>query len=42
MEKIKCKICQQNLLNGEDRVQNFLDGKDKVQNLSANSLGWKR
>ena len=32
MEKIKCKICQQNLLHG----------KDKVQNLSAKSFGWKR
>ena len=52
MEKIKCKICQQNLLNGKDKVQNLLDendklqnlldGKDKVQNLSAKSSGWKR
>ena len=52
MEKIKCKICQQNLLDGkdkvqnlldrEDKVQNFLDGKDKVQNLSTKSCGWKR
>ena len=52
MGKIKCKICQQNvldgkdkvqnLLDGEDKVQNFLDGKDKVQNLSAKSFGWKR
>ena len=32
MEKIECKICHQNLL----------DGKDKVQNLSAKSFGWKR
>ena len=52
MEKIKCKICQQNLLDGkdkvqnlldgEDKVQNFLDGKDKVRNLSATSFEWKR
>ena len=32
MEKIKCKICQQNLL----------DGKDKVRDFSAKSLRWKR
>ena len=52
MEKIKCKICQQNLLDGKDKVQNpldgrdkvqnFLDRKDKVKNLSAKSFGWKR
>ena len=52
MEKIKCKICQQNLLNGKDKVQNLLDGKDKpqnlldgkdkVQNFSAKSFGSKR
>ena len=52
MEKIKCKICQQNLLDGkdkvqnlldgEDKVQNFLDGKDKVQNLPAKSFEWER
>ena len=49
MAKIKCKICQQNLLDGKDNVQNlldgedkveyFFDGKDKVQNLSAKSFG---
>ena len=42
MEKIKCKIFHQNLLDGKDKVKNFLDGKDKVQNLSAKSFGWKR
>ena len=52
MEKIKCKICQQNLLDrkdqaqnlsdGKDKMQNFLDRKNKVQNMSAKSFGWKR
>ena len=52
MGKIKCKICQQNLLDekdklqnlldGEDKVENFLDGKEKMQNLSAKSFRWKR
>ena len=42
MEEIKCKICQQNLVDGKDKLQNLLDGKDKVQNLSAKSFGWKR
>ena len=32
MEEIKYKICQQNLL----------DGKDKVRNFSAKFFGWKR
>ena len=52
VEGIKFKICQQNLLDGKDKVQNLLDGKDKlqnlldgedkVQNLSAKCLGSKR
>ena len=42
MEKIKCRIFQQNLFDSKDKVKNFLDGKDKVQNLPAKSFGWKR
>ena len=42
MEKIKCKICQQILLDGKDKLQNLLDGEEKVQNFSAKSFGWKR